>query len=146
MNGYQWDMVDEMDEMLDHLFARMQEDMFLTDLPVPGYRIVIRNGGYPSPEPVTFKQQPDTTLCVEPEVHRVEDDVMVIAELPGAVPESISLELNGRALIIGADGPGAPYSATADLPPVDPGSMQKTFRNGVLEVTLRLLPEPAVPA
>ena len=56
--------------------------------------------------------------------------------------EQIHLELQGfSTLIIDAGGIGTPYHTTADLPPVDAGSMQSTFRNGVLEVTFRILPE-----
>jgi len=146
MNRSQWDMVDEMDEMFDRLFARMQEDMFRTDLPASGYRIVIRDTGYPGQGMAGPGPQTSTTLCVEPEVHQIDDEVMVIAELPGAMPESIQLDIQDRKLVIEAEGPDALYRATADLPAVDSGSMQKTFRNGVLEVTLRHLPGPALSA
>jgi HSP20 family molecular chaperone IbpA len=33
------------------------------------------------------------------------------------------------------------YHTHADLPPVDSGSMQTSFKNGVLEVTLKRLPD-----
>jgi HSP20 family molecular chaperone IbpA len=144
MNGYPRDIFDEMDEVFTRLFYRMQENAFPGNLPASGYRIVIRNDDYPVPEPAGPALQAST--LPEPEVHRIDHEVKVIAELPGAVPESISLDLQGSQLVIAADGPAGPYHTIADLPPVETGSLQKTFRNGVLEVTFHVLPGQAASA
>jgi HSP20 family molecular chaperone IbpA len=66
--------------------------------------------------------------------------VKVITELPGTTMDSIELELEGSTLTIDAEGGSLPYHTHADLPPVDAGSMQTSFKNGVLEVTLKILP------
>ncbi|NMB79120.1 MAG: hypothetical protein GYA23_08510 [Methanomicrobiales archaeon] len=142
MNGYPRDIFDEMDEMMDHLFTQMQGSMLSIDQPATGYRIVIENfgnTGFPGrEEPVAPSR---VSAHPVPEVHRIDDEVKVIAELPGASPESITLDLQGSIIVIDAGGPDMPYHTTAELPAVDPDSLQKTFRNGVLEVTLHALPE-----
>jgi HSP20 family molecular chaperone IbpA len=53
--------------------------------------------------------------------------------------DAIDLELRGSTLCISA-GPRK-YHARADLPRVDPGSMQTSLKNGVLEVTFTVLPD-----
>ena len=55
--------------------------------------------------------------------------------------DAIELELQGSILTIDADGGSSQYHTHADLPPVDSGSMQTSFKNGVLEVTLKRLPD-----
>jgi HSP20 family molecular chaperone IbpA len=73
-------------------------------------------------------------------VHRIGDEVIVVTEVPGATSESIDLRLKGSVIRIDADGGSVQYQARARLPPVDPGSMQTSLKNGVLEVTFRSLP------
>jgi len=133
-------MFDEMDEVFTRLFSRMQETAFADNLPASGYRIVIQSDNYPVPQPSGPAVQPRIATLPEPEVHRIDNEVKVITELPGAGPETIRLDLQGLRLVIVAEGPSEPYRITVDLPPVEAGSMQKTFRNGVLEVTFQILP------
>jgi HSP20 family molecular chaperone IbpA len=138
MNGYSRDMFNEMDEIFDHLFARMQEDLMTGDPRVSGFSFVLE-----SPQASRSLQgvpSPHSRVSASPvtEVHLLEDEVKVIAELPGAAPEQIRLEVRDSLLVIDAGGIDAPYHTTADLPLVDKDSMQSTFRNGVLEVTFRI--------
>jgi HSP20 family molecular chaperone IbpA len=144
MNGYPRDMFEEMDEMFARLFSQMQQHMLTGNQPLSGYRIVVQNTGYPSAEPDIPSVQPRTTTNPVAEVHRIDDEVKVIAELPGARPESVRLDLQCQRLTIDAGEPDLPYHTTADLPPVDAGSLQQSFRNGVLEVTFQILPEKTV--
>jgi HSP20 family molecular chaperone IbpA len=143
MNGYPRDMSDEMDEIFVHLFRRMQETAFSGNVPVSGYRIVVESTGIPGQDPERPVLSTRSMSGPVPEVHRIDGEVKVITELPGAAPESIRLELQGHRLTIDADGPEEPYHATAELPPVDKTSVHHSFRNGVLEVTFRSFPEYA---
>lgn len=146
MNGYPRDMFEEMDEIFSQLVARMQGSFLEGSPNVSAFRIVI-TGGSPSGFPADIPAMPDrASASPVAEVHRLEDEVRVIAELPGASGESIRLKVTDRELVIDADGPGTPYHTTAGLPPIDAGSMQSTFRNGVLEVTFRALPAEPDPA
>jgi len=140
MNGYPRDMFDEMDETFGRLFSRMHEDMMAGEPAVYGYRIVIQGPDYPGSAQETPPAIERASATRKAEVHRVGDEVMVIAELPGTTLDSVRLDLKGQTLFIDANGPEIPYHATADLPPVDEGSMQTSCRNGVLEVTFRILP------
>ena len=146
MNGYPRDMFEEMDEIFSQLVARMEDGFLDGNLNVSAFRIVITGGsspGFPSDVPAMPDRASASPVA---EVHRLEDEVRVIAELPGAGGESIQLKVADRELVIDADGPGTPYHTTAVLPPIDVGSMQSTFRNGVLEVTFHALPDEPVPA
>ena len=143
MRGYSRDMFEEMDEIFARLFSQMQHEMLADNRQFSGYRIVIRGSDFPESSGNTLRVQPRITETPVAEVHRIDDEVKVIAELPGARPDSIRLGVDGQRLIIDAGDPEMPYHTMADLPPVDAGSMQQSFRNGVLEVTFRLLPEPA---
>lgn len=139
MNGYARDMFDEMDDIFDHLFARMQEDFMTGNPQVSGFRVVMEGTGTPRPQQEVPTIQSRTTVSPKTEIHRLDDEVKVIAELPGAAREQIQLEVRDSTLMIDADGIDTPYHTTAELPPVDRESMQSTFRNGVLEVTFRTL-------
>jgi HSP20 family molecular chaperone IbpA len=67
--------------------------------------------------------------------------VKVITGLPGLTMDAIEIKLIGSVLTIDAGGGSSQYHTHADLPPVDSGSMQTSFKNGVLEVTLKRLPD-----
>jgi HSP20 family molecular chaperone IbpA len=66
------------------------------------------------------------------EVHCIGDEVNVITEIPGATPESIRLSLQYPTITFEADSGEQSYHTTATLPPVNPGSMHTSFKNGVL--------------
>jgi HSP20 family molecular chaperone IbpA len=141
MNRDPMDMFGEMDEIFDRLFGRMDREIAGGSPQVSGYRIVIddhgRHGGMEEvPAPVSRETREPVA-----EVYRIGDETMVIAELPGAGEDSLRLAVNGNTLVIDAGAAEDHYHTTAALPPVDVASMQRTFRNGVLEVTLRNLPD-----
>lgn len=142
MKGYSRDMFDEMDEVFDRLFANLHREMMAGTGPVSGYRIVIEGSGFPPGEQELPPAGPRITTTPVAEVHRIDNEVKVIAELPGATEESIHLDIQGNKLIIDAGDPDMPYHTAADLPPVDAGSLQRSFRNGVLEVTFQALADP----
>jgi len=72
------------------------------------------------------------------DVYEEEDAVKVIAEVPGVDKKDINLNASERKLIISVDTPQRKYYKEVDLPAeVDPQSAKATYRNGVLEVTLK---------
>ncbi len=137
------DMFEEMDEMFARLFTRMDREFTSGNPQVYGYRIVMGNEEIPG----GMQEIPaiSSRLTHEPvaEVHRIGDETKVVAELPGATDESVRLDVKGDTLVIDAGDAENHYHTTADLPPVDAASMQRSFRNGVLEVTFRNLPDAA---
>jgi HSP20 family protein len=63
--------------------------------------------------------------------------IRLIAELPGVGDEGLSIELKGDILNLNAAGKERQYAKEILLPcPVKKESLQKSFRNGVLEITL----------
>jgi len=140
MNGDPMDMFEQMDEMFARLFTRMDREFMNGSNPqVYGYRIVFQNG---EAVPVMAEVPPSRPRSArEPvaEVHRLGDETRVITELPGAAEEMIRLEVKGNTLVIDAGEAENHYHTTADIPPVDVASMQRSFRNGVLEVSFRNL-------
>lgn len=136
------DIFREIDALADHLFARMTQN-FKTGMPqMYDHRVIIRNGD-DLPAQSEWSDSIPSRAGSEPipEVHRIENEVMVIAELPGATKESVNLAVVGNELIIDADGGDRHNHTSAALPPVDTGSMQMSFKNGVLEVTFRVAEE-----
>lgn len=136
MNENAHDIFREMDTLADHLMARNLKSS------IPGeYRFpVFIHDGDTCPSQVEIRETMPSCSVSDPipEVHRIEDEVMVIAELPGATKESIDLTLAGNRLIIDADGGGLRYHTSTAIPPVDSGSMQTSIKNGVLEVKFRI--------
>jgi len=140
MNDDVQDIFREMDTLADHLFARMARDS-MTGMPQGfSYHVVLQNSGnQPALREESDSISPRSGSEPVPEVHRIEDEVMVIAELPGATRETVRLTVLGNELVIDADGGVRQYHTTAAIPPVDPGSMQTSIKNGVLEVKFRVL-------
>jgi len=59
------------------------------------------------------------------------------AEMPGASETAVRIRMDGRRLVIEAEGDKR-YYTTVDLPEdVDPSSVESTFHNGVLDATLK---------
>ena len=73
------------------------------------------------------------------EIHRIGNEVKVIADLPGITEEALRLDVKGNTLVIDAGDADHHYHTSVSLPPVDMASMQKTLKNGVLEVTFTSL-------
>jgi len=70
-----------------------------------------------------------------------EDALYVTADLPGIRDEVLTVRVEGRRLIIEAEGERRYYSAV-DLPhDIDSSSMEHTFRNGVLDVSIARGPD-----
>jgi len=67
-----------------------------------------------------------------------EDEVVVVAELPGVEKEDIDLNATERELVISVDTEERKYYKHLELPAeVDPRSAKASYKNGVLEVRLK---------
>ncbi len=133
------DIFREMDALADHLFARMAQN-FGTGMPQMYDRHLIIRNGDDLPAQSEWLESSTSRSGSEPipEVHRIENEVMVIAGLPGATKESIHLVVVGNELIIDADGGDRQYHTTAAIPQVDIDSMKSSIKNGVLEVKFKV--------
>lgn len=90
--------------------------------------------GVAGPTPLEFRGAREPFVDVLDEA----DEIKVVAELPGVEKEEINLEATDRNLIISAESRSKKYYKELELPAsVDPSSAKSTFKNGVLEVTLK---------
>ncbi|MCD1294536.1 Hsp20/alpha crystallin family protein [Methanocella sp. CWC-04] len=72
------------------------------------------------------------------DVFDTEDTVHIVAEMPGIEKEDVDLDVSGRELLIKASRGPRSYNETVELPAnVDLDSAKATYKNGVLEVTLK---------
>jgi HSP20 family molecular chaperone IbpA len=142
MQGNPRDMFDEMDEMFARLFSRMDREFMAGFVQVHGFRIPARNDGE-GPRIPEMANDTAPLVTSEPlaEVHRIGNEVKVITGLPGITEEALRLDVKGNTLVIDAGDADHQYRSSAELPPVDITSMQKTLINGVLEVTFTSHPE-----
>jgi HSP20 family molecular chaperone IbpA len=117
MNEDAPDIFREMDALADHLFARVAGS-FDADIPQEyGYRIAIWDDDTLQAPSVFPKSYPLPEVCEPvPEVHRTGNEVMVIAELPGATKDSVHLAVAGDQLTINTDGGVSQYHTTVALP------------------------------
>jgi HSP20 family protein len=145
MQGNPMDLFDGMDEIFARLFSRVDRK-FMTGPPQAyGYCIMFRDTGEdPEIQEMADDAASQSRVTFEPvaEVHRIGNEVKVIADLPGITEEELRLDVKGNTLIIDAGDADHWYRTSAALPPVDTASMEKTLKNGVLEVTFTSLPGP----
>jgi HSP20 family protein len=72
------------------------------------------------------------------DVMETDEEVHVIAEMPGVNKEDIDLNASEKSLEIKAEGENRKYYETVELPAeVDPDSAKARYNNGVLEVVLK---------
>jgi len=65
-----------------------------------------------------------------------ETHLRVLAELPGVEKKDIKIVLSGTELVISTDTPSHKYYKEITLPYAPKGQVEKSYRNGVLELTL----------
>ena len=130
-----------MDTMMAQMMREMESGTFM-NLPggMQGYHIVIHGGNMPpdNGEPHGIRSRDASEPSCE--VHEMGSEVKVIVELPGITDDALRLDVRGDTLVIDAGDADRHYHTTAKIPAVDPASLQRSFKNGVLEVTF------AVPA
>jgi HSP20 family protein len=70
------------------------------------------------------------------DVHETDDELRVVADLPGVEKDAIDLRCDGETLTIDAEGAGREYHERVSFPvPVDEHSADASYNNGVLEVS-----------
>jgi HSP20 family protein len=101
----------------------------------PDGKPIIQRFGNP---PVDEGAHPSSAL--EPLVDVVEEDneIVVVAEVPGVERDEIKVRIKGTSLTIHADNPERPYHKVIELPAkVQKQEAKSAIRNGVLEVRLK---------
>jgi HSP20 family protein len=69
------------------------------------------------------------------DIHETDDEVRVVADIPGVQKEDIELKCDGETLTMEAAGADRGYTERIDLPArVDEHTASATYNNGVLEV------------
>ena len=71
----------------------------------------------------------------EIEIHSVGDRVVLSTELPGLSPEQIQVLFREDRVFIWAKDPERQYRASREVPPATRGSVEISYRHGVLEVS-----------
>jgi len=72
------------------------------------------------------------------DIFEEKDHIKVMAELPGIEKNEIKLDIEDGTLTISTDTPTRKYYKKVELPsPVKKDSIESSYRNGILEVTLR---------
>jgi HSP20 family molecular chaperone IbpA len=130
---------EQMDAMMSRLFRDLDTCVQPGQPQTFGYRVVIHGDNRPlelPDSPVYQSRDPNEPSA---EVHRIGDDVKVVVEMPGVSEENLNIRLDGQEIVIDATGSIRTYHTHTGVPPVDPASLQHTLKNGVLEVTLRVL-------
>ncbi|AKG90790.1 Molecular chaperone {small heat shock protein} [Geoglobus ahangari] len=152
-----WDEEDWFDEFFrfpfeefDELFRRMMrefDELIRTAELSEGRPIVrgfsIRIGPDGKPEIREFGTKPTIKEDIDQrkplvDVIETDEEIQVIAEMPGVNKEDIELSASETKLEIKAEGENRKYYEVVDLPDeVDPDSAKARYNNGVLEVVLK---------
>ena len=73
---------------------------------------------------------------VHMDLHETDDEIRVVADIPGVEKDDIDLKCDGSTLTLQASGSDRRYSEHVELPArVDEHSASATYNNGILEVT-----------
>ncbi|MFW9799008.1 MAG: archaeal heat shock protein Hsp20 [Candidatus Thorarchaeota archaeon] len=99
-----------------------------------GKPIIQRFGNAPSPDGARMLPQ------LEPLVDIIEenDEIIVVAELPGVEKDELKVRVKGQTLTIDVENPEKPYHKELELPTkVRKEEAKSSMRNGVLEVRLK---------
>lgn len=78
------------------------------------------------------------------DIHEFDDEIRVVADVPGADREDIDVRCDGRTVTIRAATEPRPFRKRVDMPAyVDDRSARTSLNNGVLEITLDRDTDPA---
>ncbi len=103
----------------------------------PDGKPIIQRFGNRSPG---VEEAPEGLRILEPLVDVIEEEneLVVVAELPGVEKDQIKVRVRGQSLSIDVDNPQKPYHKVLDLPvKVRKEDAKSSIRNGVLEVRLK---------
>ena len=116
---------DPFDEFFDEI-ERMMNEMFGGNAE---FHLERGPGGSPG------RAGPEGARDVHLDVHETEEQLRVVADIPGVDKNDIELKCDGTTLTLDATGSSRRYSERIDLPAtVDEHSASATYNNGVLEV------------
>lgn len=133
------DMFRDIDEMFAYLSGRMTREFPGMESRVFRYPDVLERDMDPSMEQGLVHDELRSGSEPEVEVHRIDDEVKVITELPGVTRDTLHLTVKGNKLFIDADTGTLQYHTSAIMPPVETEPSQVSLKNGVLEVTFAVL-------
>ncbi|MGC9112215.1 archaeal heat shock protein Hsp20 [Acidilobus sp.] len=152
------DIFDEIDDLMrrfEEEFEDMERDFedLLKNAPTKegpyyyGVRVYVGPDGVPHIEQFgNIKKEGRGKVIIsdetEPMVDVMErdDEVWVVADLPGVDKDQIKVSATERTVSIRAEGDKRKYSKEVELPAVvDPSSAKATFKNGVLEIKFKKL-------
>jgi HSP20 family molecular chaperone IbpA len=125
----------DMDEMFTYLSTRMTRDFSGIEPPIFRYPDIPERYGESSMDPGLPYDEVRAGSGLGVEVHRIDDEVKVITELPGVTRDKLHLTMKGNKLFIDTDTGSLQYHTSVILPPVNTEPVQVSLKNGVLEVT-----------
>ncbi len=133
----------DFEEIIEQMFQNLQEgresEPFIYGLSMtqrPGEDPEVREFGNVHPNGKTIKREEERKPLID--VIETNDEVHVVAEIPGVDRTDIRLDATENRLDIRAQNDLRSYSERVELPvKVDPHSAKATYRNGVLEVKLK---------
>lgn len=133
----------DFEEIIEQMFQNLQEgresEPFIYGFSMtqrPGEAPEVREFGNIQPYGKSIKREEERKPLID--VIETNDEVHVIAEIPGVDRTDIHLDATENRLDIGAHNDLRNYSERVELPvKVDPHSAKATYRNGVLEVKLK---------
>jgi len=93
----------------------------------------------PNKRQATPRAKREAVPSREPTVDVFEEEtyLRILAELPGVEERDIKVNLNGAQLILSTDTPTHKYYKETTLPYAPRGQMEKSYRNGILELMLQ---------
>ncbi len=147
----------EIEEMMDRMMQQMRDGSLFDPSMMEKFKndpqgtnpfvfgFSMKQGPDGKPMLQRFGNTPDDegskmTQHLEPLVDVIEEDdeVIVVAELPGVDKDSIKIRVKGRTLTIEVDDAERPYHKVLELPSkVKKENTKSAIRNGVLEVRLK---------
>ena len=71
------------------------------------------------------------------DVFEEDEEILVVAEIPGVSEEEIKIEVKGDVLCLETTGERKYEKEILLDGPADPNKMEKTFKNGILELRLK---------
>lgn len=141
--GYFDDLFEDMRKRMEKLLSGSLKDLEMGKPFVWGYSFRLGPDGKPE-----FRQFGDTQALkpwtTEPrrepmtDVIEREDTISITVELPGVERDEIELQSSPNRVTIEVNNPERRYYKDVDLPKlIDPDSVKATFKNGVLDITVK---------
>lgn len=111
---------------------------------VYGVSVKLGLGGRPAVERFGNVRDTDAGPVIEDtrepltDVFEEDEGFVVVVELPGVEEQAVRVDLKEDRLTVRAAGEGRQYAKEVSFPaPVDPQTLTRTYRNGILQLTVR---------